>query len=98
MMLQCTASAPASFLGIGIGVQECVHSALGADRRDRPMSGIDPGFVGQAEEILADVSDQMSMCAVMEVGPADAAIEQSVADDHEPGCRAMEAAAARRVP
>ncbi len=49
------------------------------------MSGVDHGFVGQAEQLPLDTGEQRSGVPAGQVAPADGALEEQVTGQHQTG-------------
>ncbi len=63
----------------------------------RPVPGVDHRVIGQAEQVLADVADQLIERAAREVGAADAAGEEGVAGENDAGVGAVIGQTASRM-
>ena len=74
-----------------------IVAAFVADVRPRAVAGDELDIVAERPEALADGADQGGVVAAREVGAADRALEQHVADDRQMRGRVMEDSSLRRL-
>src|SRR4051794_32935815 len=83
--------------GLHRAVEERIGAPLVADARARAMAADEADIIAEWQQLFGDRADQGSMAAARQVGAADRAIEQHVANVSEAHFAMEEHHAARRM-